>query len=150
MTRGLAIVALLLAGCMTPFEEPRPPEHFVNQARAALGNVDFTLFHVASHGLLRDQQYVEASRRGAPPDGLASDLADVLRRGAREPVAVVAVAGGGSDKTARVLTSAFTNLGGTRLPHLELLVICAQQHEPAIAAAAQRSGCRLRFARLDG
>lgn len=150
MRRWLASAVLLLAGCMTPFEEPRPPEHFVNQARAVLGNVDFTLFHVASHGLLRDQQYVEASRRGAAPDNLASDLAVVLRRGASEPVAVVAVAGGGSDKTARVVTSAFANLVGTPLPHLELLVICAQQHEPAIAAAARRSGCRLRFGRLDG
>ncbi|RKY22140.1 MAG: hypothetical protein DRQ55_02015 [Planctomycetota bacterium] len=140
----------LVMSCYTPFEESRPPEHFVRQSRAVLGAVDFTLFHVPTHGLLRDRQYVEASKAGAPTDRLADDLAAILRRGATPPGVTVSVAGGGSAKTARVVEEAFSYLTGLQLPELDLLVIVDPQHELIVREAAHPSGCQLRVADLDG
>ena len=148
MTRAALLFVLVLAGCTQTFEQSRPPEAFVRQSRAVLGQVDFTLFHVPSHGLLRDRQYVEAVKGGNFPDGLIDEVADALRRGADEEI-TVSVGGGSSEKTAHVVVDAFQSVGRLQLPGLDLLVILDPQHENMVWEAAKPSGCRVRFADLD-
>ena len=148
--RFLVLLATLCGStaCTALFEEDAPPEAFVQHARAILGDVDFTLFHVPSRGLLRDRQYIEACRVGQPPDHLAGKLADVLRRGV-DGQATVCVAGAGSEKTASVLEDAFDQLGPVQLPGLDLVVIVERHHEYAVRHAARRSGCQLRVSILE-
>ena len=146
---GALLAGVLLAACSSPFESERPPEHFVRQARAVLGPVDFTLFHVASHGLLRDRQYAEALRSGARPDDLPEQLAALLARGAEGPF-VLAVGGGSSEKTTAVLVAAFAEVTGLDLHALDLVVLCDAQHEDRVRHATRPSGCALRIGDLDG
>lgn len=148
--RSWVLALLACVACTSVFEQERPPQHFVNQSRAILGNVDFTLFHVPSHGLLRDSQDVDRMRRGAMPGTLVEDLAALLVQGAREPGLTLSVAGGSSAKTVAVLELAFASAGSTRLPWLDLLVLCDPQHVLVVEAAVQRSGCKLRLGDLDG
>ena len=150
--KHLALLPALLlacaAACAASFEESRPPEAFVRQARAVIGSVDFKLFHVASHGILRDRQYVEALKQGSPPDNVAEQLAQLMRRGSDESLVIV-VAGGSSEKTTEVLVEAFSALGPLQLPGLDLVVLCRADHRQEIRLMARLRGVDPRFGELD-
>lgn len=145
MTRlSLLLAAACTAlSCQLPFEQPSLPDPFVEQARIAFGGRSFTIFHVASHGLLRDRQFIKDQQDGVLMDPLPRQLAELLRVAGAEPLAL-AIGGAYSEKNRAVLEAALDLLGNMQLPGLELVFLGNERHAQALAVRLRARGASFR------
>jgi hypothetical protein len=140
----LLLASACLAGsCVLPFDKPSLPDAFVERARIEFDGRAFKFFHVASFGLLRDRQYLQAHHNGVLNDPLPGQLAEVLRASRTEPV-LLAVGGAYSEKCQVVIEAALALIGDMPLPGLELIFLGDRRHGRALEGPLRARGVNYR------
>lgn len=143
----LAVLCLAVLSCKMPFDQPSSPEPYINRAQRELPGRGFTFFHVASFGLIRDQQYLQGRRDGPGSRDLAAQLAEVLGQGAEQDILVV-LGGACSEKTLDVLTEALDLLGERTLGRLEMVFLGEARHGQVLATRLQTLGAHYEFVEI--